>query len=64
MVGLADQTWALFLLQLLGIVLGLAANFGVFLWVIARLPRQHTPLRSAVKAALLGAVGSRSSSRS
>jgi membrane protein len=57
LVGLGDQTWALFLLRLLGIVLGLTANFLVFLWVIARLPRQHTPLRSAVKAAVLGAVG-------
>jgi membrane protein len=56
-VGLDDQTWAVFLLRVLGIVLGLAANFGVFLWVIARLPRQHTPLRNAVKAAVLGAVG-------
>jgi membrane protein len=56
-VGLDDQAWAVFLLRVLGIVLGLVANFGVFLWVIARLPRQHTPLRSAVKAAVLGAVG-------
>ena len=56
-VGLGDQTWAQVLLRLLGIALGLLANFLVFLWVIARLPRQHTPLRSAVKAALLGAVG-------
>jgi membrane protein len=56
-VGLGDQGWAQFLLGLLGVVLGLAANFLVFLWVIARLPRQHTPIRSAVKAALLGAVG-------
>ena len=42
---------------LLGVLLGLVANFLVFLWVIARLPRQHTPIRSAVKAAVLGAVG-------
>jgi membrane protein len=56
-VGLADQGWAQFLLKLLGFLLGLTANFLVFLWVIARLPRQHTPLRSAVKAALLGAIG-------
>ncbi len=57
LVGLADQGWAQFLLRLLGILLGLTANFLVFLWVIARLPRQHTPIRSAVKAAVLGAVG-------
>lgn len=57
LVGLADQGWAQFLLRLLGILLGLTANFLVFLWVIARLPRQHTPIRSAVKAAVLGAIG-------
>ena len=57
MVGLADQGWAQVLLRLLGVLLGLTANFLVFLWVIARLPRQHTPIRSAVKAAVLGAVG-------
>lgn len=57
LVGLGGQTWAIVLLKLLGIALGLVANFLVFLWVIARLPRQHTPLRSAVRAAMLGAVG-------
>jgi membrane protein len=57
LVGLADQGWAQFLLRLLGVLLGLTANFLVFLWVIARLPRQHTPIRSAVKAAVLGALG-------
>ena len=56
-VGLADQGWAQFLLRLLGFLLGLTANFLVFLWVIARLPRQHTPIHSAVKAAALGAIG-------
>jgi membrane protein len=55
--GLADQAWAQLMLRVLGLALGLIANFGVFLWVIARLPRQHTPLRSAVKAAAFGAVG-------
>ncbi|HEX8519133.1 MAG TPA: inner membrane protein YhjD [Pseudonocardia sp.] len=57
LVGLGDQIWAQVLLRVLGIALGLVANFLVFLWVIARLPRQHTPLRSAVRAAVLGAVG-------
>ena len=57
LVGLADQGWALFLLRVLGVVLGLAANWLVFLWVIARLPRAARALRSAVRAALLGAVG-------
>jgi len=55
--GYADQVWAQVLLVVLGIVLGLLANWLIFLWVIARLPRQHATLRSAAKAALLGAVG-------
>ena len=56
-IGLGDQAWAQFLLRCWASLLGLTANFLVFLWVIARLPRQHTPLRSAVRAAMLGAVG-------
>ncbi len=56
-VGLAEQTWALVLLRILGVVLGLTANWLIFLWVIARLPRKHATLRSAAKAAVLGAVG-------
>lgn len=55
--GLADQLWAQVLLVVLGIVLGLLSNWLIFLWVIARLPRQHATLRSAARAALLGAVG-------
>ena len=39
------------------LLLGLLANWLIFLWVIARLPRQHVTLRSAVQAALFGAVG-------
>ncbi|GAA0947792.1 inner membrane protein YhjD [Pseudonocardia zijingensis] len=57
LVGLADEGWARFLLGVLGFLLGLLANWLIFLWVIARLPRQHATLRSAVKAALFGAVG-------
>jgi membrane protein len=57
LVGLADQTWAQVLLAVLGVVLNVAANWLIFLWVIARLPRDHSTLRSAAKAAVLGAVG-------
>jgi membrane protein len=55
--GLADDAWAQTLLSVLGVLLGLAANWLIFLWVIARLPRQHATFRSAAKAALLGAIG-------
>lgn len=57
LVGLTEQGWAIFLLGLLGVVLGLVANWLIFLWVIARLPREHATLRSAARAAVLGAVG-------
>nr|WP_243653947.1 inner membrane protein YhjD [Pseudonocardia endophytica] len=57
LVGLGDVGWAQFLLVLATIVIGLAANWLVFLWVIARLPREPVSLRSAMKAAVFGAVG-------
>jgi Predicted membrane protein len=41
----------------LGVVLGLVANWLIFLWVISRLPREHATLRSAARAAVLGAIG-------
>jgi membrane protein len=55
--GLADEGWARFMLGVLGFLLGIAANWVIFLWVIALLPREHATFRSAAKAALLGAVG-------
>ncbi len=55
--GSPTQGWAQVLLGVLGVLLGLVANWLIFLWVIARLPREHATLRSAAKAALFGAVG-------
>ena len=57
LVGLQDQTWARYLLTAATIVLGLIANTLVFLWVIARLPRERVAIRSAVKGAIFAAVG-------
>ncbi|WP_409489662.1 YhjD/YihY/BrkB family envelope integrity protein [Amycolatopsis sp. cmx-11-12] len=57
LVGLENQSWAVFLLKVATILLGLLANTLVFLWVIARLPREHVALRSAVKGAVFAAVG-------
>ncbi|SFB32828.1 membrane protein [Amycolatopsis marina] len=57
LVGLEDEGWAVFLLKLATIVLSLLANLLVFLWVIARLPREKVALRSAVKGAAIAAVG-------
>ncbi|MFI5606159.1 YhjD/YihY/BrkB family envelope integrity protein [Amycolatopsis sp. NPDC051903] len=57
LVGLQDQTWAVWVLRVATIILGLAANALVFLWVIARLPREHVAMRSAVKGAIVAAIG-------
>lgn len=55
--GLAEQGWAKTLLVLLSVLISLAASWLIFAWVIARLPREHVALRSAARAAVLGAVG-------
>jgi membrane protein len=57
LVGLEHESWAVFLLRLATIVLGLLANTLVFLWVIARLPREKVSARSAIKGAIMAAVG-------
>ncbi len=57
LVGLENESWAVFLLKVATIVLGLLANTLVFLWVIARLPREHVAMRSAVKGAIFAAIG-------
>ncbi|QRP45263.1 YhjD/YihY/BrkB family envelope integrity protein [Amycolatopsis sp. FDAARGOS 1241] len=57
LVGLQDQTWAVWVLRVATIILGLAANALVFLWVIARLPREHVAMRSAVTGAIVAAIG-------
>lgn len=57
LLGLADNGVAEFLLAVLAVVLGLVANWLVFMWVIAKLPRVPGSWRSAAKAAALGAVG-------
>ena len=55
--GFAEQAWAKVLLVVLGFLLSIFANWLIFLWVIARLPREEVAFRSALRAALLGAVG-------
>ncbi|EIE97547.1 inner membrane protein YhjD [Saccharomonospora glauca] len=56
-VGLEDEGWAQFLLRLATIVLSLAANVLVFLWVLSQLPRERVAARSAVRGAVIAAVG-------
>lgn len=57
LVGLDGYGWAKVLLTVLTVLLSLAANWLVFLWVISRLPREHVSMRSAVKGALIAAIG-------
>jgi membrane protein len=57
LVGLDRYGWAQTLLVVLTIVLSLLANWLVFLWVIAGLPRKRVGLRSAVRGALFAAIG-------
>ncbi|MEV4600182.1 YhjD/YihY/BrkB family envelope integrity protein [Amycolatopsis sp. NPDC049253] len=57
LVGLEHATWAVWALRVATIILGLAANTLVFMWVIARLPREHVAMRSAVKGAIVAAIG-------
>ena len=57
LVGLGDVRWALLLLYVLALALSLVGTWLLFLWVVARLPREPVTLRSAARAAVLGAVG-------
>ena len=55
--GLDDDAWAVFLLRVGTIVLALAANWLVFMWVLSRLPRERVSAKSAVRGALAAAIG-------
>ncbi len=55
--GLADVPGAQLALTGLAVVASVAGMWLVFLWVIARLPRQPVPLRRAMSAAWFGAIG-------
>jgi membrane protein len=57
LLGLSDDAWAVFLLRVGSIVLGLAANWVVFVWVLSRLPRERVSARSAMRGAVAAAVG-------
>lgn len=57
LLGLEGQTWVQVLLSIAGIVITLVANWLVFVWVIARLPREPVTLRSAGRAAILASIG-------
>lgn len=56
-VGLQDAWWAAALLKVLSVVLAVAANWLVFLWVLAKLPRKPVSWRSAMRGAAAAAIG-------
>lgn len=56
LVGAADDGVNRGLLRISAVLLGLVANWLIFLWAITRLPRTDVPTRGAARAALLGAV--------
>lgn len=45
-----------FVLFLIGLVVGLVANFLVMWWILAKLPRTRVPRKSGIYAAMIGAV--------
>lgn len=55
--GLDDLGWVRTLLQIGTAVLAAATTWAVFVWVIARLPREPVTLRSAARAALIATLG-------
>jgi membrane protein len=55
--GLGQIPGARLVLVVLAVAASVIGMWLVFLWVIARLPREPVPLRSATRAAWLGAVG-------
>lgn len=55
--GFEDAGWARALVHIAAIILSLLANWLVFLWVLARLPRKPVGLRSALRGALAAAIG-------
>jgi membrane protein len=56
LVGAADDGVNRALLRASAVLIGLVANWLIFLWAITRLPRTDVPTRGAARAALLGAV--------
>ena len=55
-VELGDAPGVSLILRVLSLILAVCASWAVFVWVIARLPRQPVTLRSAIRAGLIAAV--------
>ena len=55
--GAPDDGLTRTLLRVVGIVVGVTANWLIFAWAITRLPRTDVALRGVRRAALIGAIG-------
>ncbi len=55
--GFEKAGWALVVVKVIAIILSLLANWMVFLWVLARLPRKAVGWRSALRGAFAAAIG-------
>jgi membrane protein len=55
--GLSDAGWVHGVLVVAAVILAVAANWVVFIWVLAKLPREPVEARSAVRGALAAAIG-------
>lgn len=55
--GFENAGWAHALVRIASIILSLLANWMVFIWVLARLPRKPVGWRSAVRGAFAAAIG-------
>lgn len=51
-----ESGWVQALLTVASLVLAILANWAVFVWIIARMPRHPVTFRSAAKAALIAAI--------
>ncbi|MVU78789.1 inner membrane protein YhjD [Nocardia sp. ET3-3] len=51
-----ETTWAKVLLAVAALLLAILANWAVFVWIIARMPRYPVTFRSAARAALIAAI--------
>ncbi|MRH88804.1 inner membrane protein YhjD [Nocardia sp. SYP-A9097] len=53
---ISESSFVTLLLTLLSLVLAIGANWAVFVWIIARMPRYPVTFRSAARAALFAAI--------
>lgn len=57
MVGLGEVPGAGIVAGIVAILIGLIANWVLFLWMLASLPRGKVPMKSVMKGAVIGAIG-------